>query len=579
MSKFLLRQTVFVMSVLGLAVMSGCAAPAWIPRANNASNLPTVEKQKTDQSSGSKVDGIANENTDATTDLAVTWHEKEPIKSLHVFVSASSSEALAQAGHLYGEIPDEAMPTLDGESSVSSVFDINYYKVGTVTYQNQKSDVVIVTAQEESPFGSHNYFFFIKNNNGLTYVSRVTPPLPLSTGTVVDWGLSATAFREDTSVNLPDLVFPVSVQGANAKQTAKQEAVIDFVDNQLPTELTAAFTDAVFGQVFTSSYTNAFYLKRGPLMGVYAFKPDFIGAPGTKATDIVWSDGKANTDEFTYQTIGGCGSANYARVISADQVNTTTDLVAVGKTGSGDTIFTLKDTNHTLLKGVFETTSVPGALKQTYKEFLKQHPLVFWIDPFGRLIALQNNKFVPMAECGKPVIYLYPPKTTTTTVWLQPQGGFTYTEPNYGVNWLVRAEPSGHLTDLHTNKEYPYLFWEGRGGIYEQPKQGWVVKKTQLKTFLPTKLKQLGLNNDEAADFVEFWLPRMQAKPYYFVTFMGNSMMDKLAPLTVEPKPDTVIRILMDFTALDKPIKVSGYAIRTPKRTGFTVIEWGGVLR
>ncbi len=71
----------------------------------------------------------------------------------------------------------------------------------------------------------------------------------------------------------------------------------------------------------------------------------------------------------------------------------------------------------------------------------------------------------------------------------------------------------------------------------------------------------------------------MQGSPYYFVTFLGTSEMNKIAPLTISPKPDTVIRILMDFSPLAKPIKVDGYNIKTPARNGFTVVEWGGVLR
>ncbi len=55
--------------------------------------------------------------------------------------------------------------------------------------------------------------------------------------------------------------------------------------------------------------------------------------------------------------------------------------------------------------------------------------------------------------------------------------------------------------------------------------------------------------------------------------------MDELAPLTITPKPDTIIRLLMDFKPLQKPISVEGYNIKTPERKGFTVVEWGGVLR
>jgi hypothetical protein len=92
-------------------------------------------------------------------------------------------------------------------------------------------------------------------------------------------------------------------------------------------------------------------------------------------------------------------------------------------------------------------------------------------------------------------------------------------------------------------------------------------------------LHQLGLNAQETADFMEFWYPKMQRSPYYFITFLGNSAMDELAPLTISPKPDTIIRVLMDFVPLDKPIQVQGFKIRTPERKGFTVVEWGGVLK
>ena len=48
--------------------------------------------------------------------------------------------------------------------------------------------------------------------------------------------------------------------------------------------------------------------------------------------------------------------------------------------------------------------------------------------------------------------------------------------------------------------------------------------------------------------------------------------------LEIEPKPDSVIRILMDYKPLSKPIEVVEQKITTPERDGFTVVEWGGSL-
>jgi hypothetical protein len=143
----------------------------------------------------------------------------------------------------------------------------------------------------------------------------------------------------------------------------------------------------------------------------------------------------------------------------------------------------------------------------------------------------------------------------------------------------VIAKPTGELLNLADKKIYPYLFWEGRGGIYQTPEKGWVIAQKDVHSFLVEKLKALGLNTKESADFMEFWEPKMQGSPYYFVTFMGNNAMNQIAPLNVTPAPDTVIRILMDFQPLNKKISVQGFDIRTPERKGFTVVEWGGVLR
>ena len=67
-------------------------------------------------------------------------------------------------------------------------------------------------------------------------------------------------------------------------------------------------------------------------------------------------------------------------------------------------------------------------------------------------------------------------------------------------------------------------------------------------------------------------------KPYYFVTFLAQKEIDRIAPLVVTPTPDTVIRVMMDFRGLDQWENVSGFSLHTPERRGFTVVEWGGRL-
>jgi len=100
-----------------------------------------------------------------------------------------------------------------------------------------------------------------------------------------------------------------------------------------------------------------------------------------------------------------------------------------------------------------------------------------------------------------------------------------------------------------------------------------------VEEFLDEKLIELGLIKKEADEFIEFWLPKMQEKNFYFITFMPKESFDKLAPLNIIPRPDTVIRVFMDFEGLDEEIEFTEQEIATPERNGFTVVEWGGALR
>jgi hypothetical protein len=153
-------------------------------------------------------------------------------------------------------------------------------------------------------------------------------------------------------------------------------------------------------------------------------------------------------------------------------------------------------------------------------------------------------------------------------------------EPAYNDGWRVTASPNGKLVNKDDGKTYPYLFWEGRGGLYSEPEKYWVIKRADIGKALPKILNRLGLNVGETQDFMEFWGPRMQAAPYYKIGFHGNVMMDALAPLTVTPAQDSTLRILMDYSELQEPIGANP-PVLPPRfeRNGFTVVEWGGVIR
>lgn len=459
-----------------------------------------------------------------------------------------------------------------------------FYKVGGVISGKYSGfEVILADIAQEGMAGYSDYFRFFKKGDRYVMLGKYSPELK-------EWDelFNLSKISIDNSYDVSDLDYPKTFQGVTGRENFELNTYdISFF---CADDLQKVFTHAILGDVYTSqNKSNAgtggtkprygFYLEAPDgTYRSYSFAIDFMGKDNVP--HVNWGDGTKNSAEYTYTDIGGCGSTNYLSVMTPDRVNPETDLAEAGSNSFGDKIYSLKNSNHPLLKDIYDNQySVYQGEKISYDEFVKSRPVFFWRDPFGRLVKFQNNKFVPQAECGKPVIYLYPETAEKVSVKLEPKGGFSYSEPAYGSGWNVIARPDGELREISTGKNYPYLFWEGRGGLYQRPKQGFVISQGEVDAFLKDKLTKLGLNEKERADFIEFWAPKMKDSPYYFVTFLGNDAMNAIAPLTVEPKPDTIIRVLMDFTPLDKPIEAEGFSIKTPARKGFTVVEWGGVLR
>jgi len=182
-----------------------------------------------------------------------------------------------------------------------------------------------------------------------------------------------------------------------------------------------------------------------------------------------------------------------------------------------------------------------------------------------------------MGERAKPVIYLYPTQEPEVSVNVRPAGGVTKSIPELGSGWKVRAQTKGTLTDLIHGGEYPYLFWESRETSPLAPTtEGFVVEAGQVDGFFRDKLAVLGLNAAETNDFLEFWRAPLQESPYVFVYFHPEARIDKDAPLDIQPRPDSVIRVYFEFQPLTQPMAVTPQTLVPRQRTGFAVVEWGG---
>ena len=181
----------------------------------------------------------------------------------------------------------------------------------------------------------------------------------------------------------------------------------------------------------------------------------------------------------------------------------------------------------------------------------------------------------PEITIKKPVIYLYPEEETEVEVKLGNPEKIAIDYPNYNDGWKVLAQPDGTLT--MNGKQYYSLYYEADSEQLDLNCAGFVVAKDEVEGFLEEKLAILGLNYREREEFITYWAKDLEKSNYVFVRFMPKYEIDEEMPLTVSPAPDTMIRVMMQFKNLDERIEIDEQELTPVERTGFTVVEWGGV--
>ena len=181
---------------------------------------------------------------------------------------------------------------------------------------------------------------------------------------------------------------------------------------------------------------------------------------------------------------------------------------------------------------------------------------------------------------GKPIIYIYPTQVQNVSVKLGNPELLTCSYPQYEDGWNILAKPNGDLVDLKNNMNLYALYWEGTANkVYDYSNtsklEGFVVKGEDTIRFLEEKLSILGLNEKEREEFIIYWLPQMEDNKYNYIRFETIEEIEKEMPLQIEPKPDTTIRVLMDWKKLDEVIEVKEQELIPVERSGYTVVEWG----
>jgi hypothetical protein len=464
----------------------------------------------------------------------------------------------------------------------------DYYKVGT----KAGLDIVLAQVLPEGPAFYRDGFLFVQASYDHSHYSMVQNYNSTSTQyytnatdangkaesfftTLVDGGL----------VNIPSLQLPGSFTAAGTQFEVKGDSFTLFSDLTEKATSSSVIAQTTWGPIYRvvqsklddGSTIENIILKRRDGTGQYYGLKDASFLKDDQIPTITWNDASKNTSTFRGDGGGSCGSATGLNV-----TDSLTGWVKSGTASDGSTVYEPTDTNNPIVKTWYDLSGGTyydnngGSHTLSYAEFVTKHPIIVYKDSLGRNLVLRNTTYGLNAECGKPVVYLYP--TQKTQVQVSVGATFHHSIPASTGTWSVVAQPNGVITK--DGQTFPYLYWSGQGkGVYPTITTGVVVPRDQVQTVLRQQLSQLGFTEQEAADFLDFWAQRMPTTPYTRLTWLGNKEMDALAPMSITPKPDVVIRRFLDFEGLQQPVSLTPQQLTAIPRHGFTAMEWGGLLR
>jgi hypothetical protein len=558
-----------------------------------------------------------------TSSIPATAASQAPTASLPAGSSASDIQFIAPEKIAAVSFSDKA-----GESETDTTY--VFYRVGRFARgPNQGAELLMASVSRidwpcKGHCGEPVLVRYIEKGKVVFPLPKISDPQPpadtVGRGTSVDQrpfaNFGATA-GQASDFSMPLLEYPQTIAAGPHATLQRAGEGIGVLN---PAVLQLAFHDPVYGDVWMTKPglgpQKAFYeqckdvnpkaenseagcesllhsqtmrcISSGPMERIsYVYQPDFRP---DDAGQVTWKDGALPAGTaYVDHTLVGCSrdSADAISMVSPASVSEG-DLEPIGKVNvGGDPLYGLKDKKHPLYQefyGAYDssfptwTSQIENdqtAKQLSYGDFLKARPLFLWKDPFGRLIRFVNTRFIIPNAC-EPIVCLYPQQTQNIQVKLRQDVTVFDSYPAYQQGWNVTARPDGELTDLRSGRRTRYLFWEGRSYILPPEQRGFVVRSSDVADLLESVLPRLGLDQKEAGDFIAAWSSKLTAAPYYFISFVERPVIDQYYPLRIEPAPDSVIRVFMDFTPLSKPIAVEPPLLAPlPQRQGFTVVEWG----
>jgi hypothetical protein len=75
-----------------------------------------------------------------------------------------------------------------------------------------------------------------------------------------------------------------------------------------------------------------------------------------------------------------------------------------------------------------------------------------------------------------------------------------------------------------------------------------------------------------------YWLPILEKNKKSLVYFELTKERDSYSKINISPKPDSMLRLAIHIKKVNDKVNIKEQKLTTFKRTGFSVVEWGGEL-
>ena len=182
--------------------------------------------------------------------------------------------------------------------------------------------------------------------------------------------------------------------------------------------------------------------------------------------------------------------------------------------------------------------------------------------------------------CGgiaKPILYLYPKKTTKVIVTFEHPEFLDTTYPKYKDRWEVTAKKNGDLIDAD-GKSYYALYWDEVKVHPVDFSTGFYVTKENAISFLEEKLTYIGLSDRERNEFIMYWLPILEKNGQSLVYFELTEERESYSKIHITPEPDSLLRLVIHIKKVDHKVNIKEEKLTRFNRKGFTAVEWGGTM-